>query len=257
MARHIQKAKLFFAAFGIFAASIAFVPPGFSGELYDDKLVFHYLNEKNKHDLNGGGAILLQSRFVYRHAGEGGQLYDNEHAIVAYTQGDADAVWRHGVGAFVNQHGLNIEFWFQGSHVCEAAGAIPGPRAYLWNQTNDRKQMAVNGGCALPNPIQLSAVPDAAGYMTSAPDFVMKKGEKYWIRMKIFGNAGHPGHAVLYADLVHEKDAGAAIVQHALIGFHVDQFFPENSILKGTVARAADLTRYMEVLDYVAFDHGF
>lgn len=196
--------------------------------------------------------LKLQSRFTWY--GSINQVITTEqHAIVAFTQtaststlvnNAGQSIWSNGAGAYVGERGLELELWFtqNGQN-----------NAIVWSQDNNRCAQDVLG--TLPgNTMCISASYNAAGYITSAPDFTLKRGVNYWVRIQISPTT--TSNSVLHADLVEETISGAVVVQSGSVGFQNAMIFPLASDLVATVARTPGSVAEPYV-NYVVFDYGF
>lgn len=196
--------------------------------------------------------LKLQSRFTWY--GSTNQIITTEqHAIVAFTQtaststlvnNAGQSIWSHGAGAYVGERGLELELWFaQGTQ----------HNAIVWSQDYNRCAQDVLG--TLPgNTMCLSANYNAVGYITSAPDFTLKRGVNYWVRIQISPTTA--GNSALHAELIEETLAGAVVVQSGSVGFQNAMIFPLSADLSATVARTPGSVAEPYV-NYVVFDYGF
>lgn len=213
---------------------------------------------KQKSDITGGGSIRLQARFIWEHSipGTPSTVNGNEHAIVAFTQGaqtgQYSGLWTHGVGAFVDHNGLNMELWFKGT---DPITGVDGPKAYHWHQNNNRCQIPVNYDPSyfLPSPICLSANPADGSFVQSAPGFSLQKGVYYWVRVTLT-HVNNTEYTYLTAELFQE---GAPVnpIQTAQIGFQQAQFLPYSEALKASFARTDNGPGTAEKIYFWGFDH--
>lgn len=194
----------------------------------------------------------LQSRFTW-YGTTGQTIATEQHAIAAFTQTvntsalvntTGQSIWSHGAGAYIGERGLELELWFtqNGQN-----------NAIVWSQDNNRCAQDVMG--TLPeNTMCLSASPNSTGYITAAPNFTLKRGVNYWVRIEIAPATS--GNSVLHADLVEETISGAVVVQSASVGFQNAMIFPSNVDIAATVARTPGSVAEPSIT-YVVFDYGF
>lgn len=199
--------------------------------------------------------IKLQSRFIWS-GPAGTEITTDQHAIVAYTQklttdslvnAEGQHLWSHGAGAVVGEYGLGLELWFiqNGQH-----------NGIIWNQHTGQCAADVLG--TLPaGSMCLPASVTAPSYMTVAPDFTLRYGVPYWVRVKISTVGTSPGMASLYADLIEEKPTGPVIMQQAQINFVIATMLPNTLYpVEAVVARTPGSTSE-PVIYFNAFNYGF
>ncbi|QTD46552.1 hypothetical protein [Ottowia testudinis] len=150
------------------------------------------------------GALKLQSRFIWNVP-----AVISDHAIVAFVQGlnsnwinsqNNDSICKYGVGAFVSDLGLSIEFWFNPNN--NHLGS-----AYVWNSVNI---CGIGmGPDASPNPQLCLSTPNTAGaYITPRPpNWPIVAGREYWVRVKISADST-PNWYTLEAELVDPSYPG-------------------------------------------------
>lgn len=209
--------------------------------------------------LQQGQALKLQSRFVWDGLSNA-QIYAQQHAVVAFTQRGTlntpqntagDVLWTHGVGAILGERGLGLELWFR----TDTAGngyQDDAPNAIVWTQDNGRCAADVQGTMP-PGTMCLSATPNGSAYLTPAPNFTLRTGVAYWLRVAVTPSA--PGWATLYADVIEEQSPTVP-VQSAMVGFQIATFFPMPQQITASLGRISVSTNQPTV-QYVAFDYGF
>lgn len=223
---------------------------------------FHYLPALSKpaDALQQGQTIKLQSRFVLD--GNTNQTISTpQHAVVAFTQRGAtnspqntagDHLWTHGAGAILSEKGLALELWLRSDANGNGYNDDPA-NAIVWSQDLGRCAADVQGTIP-PGVMCLSATQSPGGYVIPAPDFTLRTGVVYWLRVSITPAA--QGWATLYADVIEEQSQ-AVMTQSASVGFQMATFFPiAGQQLSASVARTAVIANQADV-QYIAFDYGF
>lgn len=224
-------------------------------------LDFHYLPALSKPAgaLQQGQVLQLQSRLVWDGA-SAAPIATPQHAVVAFTQSGAanspqnnagELLWTHGAGAILGERGLRLELWYR----TDTAGngyEDDVPNAIVWGQDAGRCAADVQGTIP-PGTMCLSAEQNGSGYLTPEPNFALRTGVAYWLRVALTPTA--PGWATLYADLIEEQRPTVP-VQSAMIGFPTTVFFPLQQPFTASVARTAGGLNQPTV-QYTSFDYGF
>jgi hypothetical protein len=223
---------------------------------------FNYLPALSKpaESLQQGRVLKLQARLVWD-GSTNAQVTTEQHAVVAFTHRGAtnslqnnagEVLWTHGAGAIVGERGLALELWYRtdmagNGYDDDLANAI------VWSQYNNHCAEDVLGTIP-PGVMCLSATPSGSSYITQDPNFTLRTGVAYWLRVSITPAAS--GWATLYADLIEEMNP-ALPVQSAAVNFQTATFFPmAGQQFSASVARAS-VTSYQPTVQYVAFDYGF
>lgn len=218
-------------------------------------------------NLINGGTLKLQARFIWGGGTPGRVITAEQHAIVAFTNkgatnsmvnGYQQMFWTHGVGAYVSERGLELETWFRDDTNGNGFNDDT-PDAYVWNQDNNRCVSDVRGQITTPMWCLGASTSDAT-YMTSAPNFQLKAGVAYWVRIQIARSAT-PGWGMLHAELVEEAcgPAGctASVVQQGAVAFEIAKHFPMNwQPIEATLARTPGSISE-PYIQYNAFNVGF
>lgn len=200
-----------------------------------------------------GQTLKLQSRFVW-YGSTGSYITTEQHAIVAFTQQNASdtmlnttgaPLWSHGVGAYVGERGLELELWYR--------TASNQQNAVVWSQDHGRCIQDVLGLFS-PSTGCIAGTVSTGDYITSAPNFQLKRGIYYWVRVTLT-NAG-VNLTNLHADLLEETAQGVNVVQSAQVKFTTDAFFPSLQDITATVARTPG-SADEPFINWVAFDGGF
>jgi hypothetical protein len=218
------------------------------GSLYNvpslNNFDFKYMSEfaQPYSALDNGKPLILHSRFIW--TGEHGEIMPEEqHAVLAFTQQAAsgwknnygETLWSHGAGAFVGEQGLEMELWFRedknGNGFEDDAA-----NAYVWNQREGRCARDVAG--ELKDGVRcLDDKSNPDGFITSAPDFVLRKGVPYILRIEL--QPGNNGRMSLTAELYTSSPMGGFdLVQRGLVWFNRADHFPvPQQNLSASVAR--------------------
>lgn len=218
-------------------------------------------------NFQNGATLKLQSRFIWGGGTPGRVITAEQHAIVAFTNRGAtnsmvntsgQMFWTHGVGAYVSERGLEMETWFRDDTNGNGYNDDPG-NAYVWNQDNDRCVADVLGTITTPMWCLGTSTSDAT-YITSAPNFQLKAGVPYWVRIQLDRSAT-PGWGMLHAELVEESCTAAgctaSVVQRGAVAFEIAKHFPMNwQAMEATVARTPGSTAEPYV-QYAVFNFGF
>lgn len=217
-------------------------------------------------NLMAGAVLKLQARFTWGGT-PGREITADQHAIVAFTNRGAtnnmvntagQMFWTHGVGAYVGERGLELETWFRDDPNGDGFNDEPA-NAYVWSQDGDRCVSDVRGTITAPMYC-LGDKPSDAAYITSAPDFKLRAGVGYWVRVEV-ERSKVPGWGLLRAQLVEEACAAAGcearVVQRAAVAFDIAKHFPMNwQPLEATVARTPG-SRDEPTIKFAAFNNGF
>lgn len=176
---------------------------------------FHYKTAAPYSALSGAPKV-LQSRFTYN--GPSGAMVP-QHVVLAYTQrvsgsslynGLGEPLWSHGAGAIVTERGLGLELWFNNGT----------PNAYVWDQSNGRCLMDVQGTVP-PGTLCLSDTPNPDSYVTTAPGFTLQRNKPYDLRITYTPVSGW---VYMHAELW--DGSTGALIQQAQVGFQPSTFFP-------------------------------
>lgn len=223
-------------------------------ELWNFDFLYLPIATRSYQHVINGGELVMQSRFVW-YGSYGQQITEAQHAIAAFTQYSDPArekntsnqpFFTHGAGAFVGERGLQLELWFRTADNIQ--------NAVTWNQDDNGCIKDVLGTIG-PNVGCLPAVVGPDNYLTRAPDFVLRKGYAYWVRVKI--TQADPGNSWLYADLVEDGAQGLRVVQQGRVKFTTAAFFPvQGQNVSATVARTPG-TANEPFINYIAFDVDF
>ncbi len=191
--------------------------------------------------LENGDLMTLQTRFIWSgNAGE--QITASQHAILAFTQRAAQNMqnpegqtfWTHGVGAFVGENGLEIELWRR-DDVAGDGFENDGADAVVWNQFSDRCPRMVSGKTSEYSDC-LSEFPNSTGYITSAPNFVLRKQVPYYLRVQI--KTDWNKRTRVEAELFMNTVMGVELVQSGMVYFDKARYFPVvGQTLEATVAK--------------------
>lgn len=232
----------------LLVALVALIAACGGGSLYNvpslNNFDFKYMGDfKQPYSvLNSGETVTLYSSFVWK-GNPGERLVEQQHAVLAFTQptvktmenSSGDEFWTHGAGALVSESGLEIELWKR-DDVSLDGYQNDRANAVVWNQFYDRCARDVLG--TIPEGVDcLSPTVDQAGYITSAPNFVLTKGTPYVLRIQLHTTQG--SRMSIEADLYTVLPGmGLERVQHGLVWFDKATHFPiVGRDLEATVAR--------------------
>lgn len=196
-----------------------------------------------------GAPLKLQTRFVWGGGAAGREITAKQHAVVAFTQQGVEKnlknkfgqnFWTHGVGAFVGEAGLAMELWFRDD---ENGNGYEDdePNAFVWSQENDSCMGDVRG--LIKDKIYcLSPKAGDITHMTTAPDFKLRAGVAYVVRVQL-QRVGTPGWGMLHAELLEETGGTTKVVQSGAVAFEVAKHFPMGwQDLEASVARTPGST---------------
>ncbi len=194
-----------------------------------------------------GQQFRFQSRFVFQpeSAGQQGRILGGDvHSLISVGQANDPVVglinrygqlyWSTAIGVFVSPRGLEMERWFMDGGKSNA---------YVWNQLN-RCRSQVHG-TNTPGVDCISDQADVMDVLTSAPDFVLRAGVAYTLRMTLTrGTPQTPEatslmtmEAYLYEDVCEALPCSLKIVQSGRKTFPIDAIWPTNAPLNFAVAR--------------------
>lgn len=188
------------------------------------------------------GPVALRSRFVWD-GPSGQEITAPQHTVLAFTQsGDpgntrnekGQVFWTHGAGAFVGQRGLSLEMWFRDDPGMDGYQNDP-PNAIAWSQDFGRCGRDVRGTIA-GNAMCLDVMESLGGYITAAPNFVLRKGVAYFLTVRL--EPAEQGMLRLKAELYEESGELARPVQKAMALIPQSRAFPlQGQPLQASVAR--------------------
>lgn len=199
---------------------------------------------------------VLYTKFEW--SGERGEVIDDpQHALVAYTQrispnmenAYGEVLWTHGAGAFVGEQGLEMELWFRRDK--DGNGYEDDDSdAYVWSQNYGRCVRDVAG--TITEDIRcLDDKPNKDGFLTPAPNFQLRKGVPYVLRIELRTEGNDT--TVLEAALFSVTSMGLEVVQQGLVKFPTKDHFPiEGQTLEASVARTPGVPGE-SVIDYTMF----
>jgi len=212
---------------------------GGGGSLYSDGSPdyydFNYQPELDEPHYALGPGVTLQARIVWD--GEpGAPIETTQHVPMGFVQiTDPNTVknfarqpiWTHGAGAFVGADGLALELWSR------VDGVTVGT---FWTQGSGRC-MFNTLGTAVGTDYCLDPSPSERGYLTSAPQFQLKKGVPYILT--VYLNESAPGWMVLRAKLYEARRFDEVVqVQEGMVGFEKARHLPDQSQqLRAAIAR--------------------
>lgn len=181
------------------------------------------------------GTMTLGATYRWSQGNPGDQITEPQHALMSFSQmvvptgyfnQTGDQVWTHGVGAFVGEHGLEMELWFRQNDA---------PNSVVWGQHENRCARDVQGHIP-PGTMCLSDVENETGYLTPYPSFVLRKGRTYTVKIKITPTG--PGWSKLEAELYQQGIFGTTLIQKGMVGFSHAMFFPlAGEPIKAAIAR--------------------
>lgn len=196
---------------------------------------FNYQTAKSQPYSALSGPISLSVQYTWNSGSTGAQIVEPQHALLAFTQMSTptgyfnttgDQIWTHGVGAFVGEHGLEMELWFRNGST---------NNSIVWGQHEGRCARDVLGTLP-PGTMCLSATPSAAGYITPYPGFVLRKWATYVVKIRVSPTS--PGWSKLEAELWQPGTFGMTMTQSGMVGFENAAFFPlTGQTLNAAVAR--------------------
>lgn len=188
------------------------------------------------------GPVELRSRFLWD-GPPGQEIMASQHAVLAFTQaGDpgnirnekAQVFWTHGAGVFVGQRGLSLEVWFRDDPGLDGFQNDP-PNAIAWSQDHGRCGRDVRG-TIVGDVMCLDATESLGGYITPAPNFVLRKGVAYFLRVRL--EPAERGMLRLTGDLYEESGDLAVRVQKAMAVIPQSRAFPlQGQPLQASAAR--------------------
>lgn len=191
--------------------------------------------------LENGEVMTLQTRFIW--SGESGQeITLSQHALTAFTHRAAEnlknpegeELWTHGVGAFVGENGLEIELWRRddpGQNGFEDDGAD----AVVWSQSYDRCPQMVSGKASEYKEC-LADKPNNTGFITAAPNFVLRKQVPYFLRVQVKRDMDKRYR--VEAELFMNTIMGVELIQSGMVYFDRDRYFPvKGQTLEAVVAK--------------------
>jgi len=139
---------------------------------------------------------------------------------------DGQPIWTHGAGAFVGADGLALELWSR------VDGVTVGT---FWTQ-NSGRCMFNTLGTAVGTDYCLDPSPSERGYLTSAPQFQLKKGVPYILT--VYLQEVSPGRMMLRAKLYEATETEAVQVQEGMVTFDKASHFPDaTQQLRAAIAR--------------------
>jgi hypothetical protein len=206
---------------------------------------FKYGTAMNQPKANLNSEVKLQAEFQWY--GSYGAPVPLGHVVLGFTQTNAtnamvspagQMLFSHGAGAIVGQNGLNIELWFRDDNNQTGTYNDDDQNAALWNQNNNRCVFDVLG--TFPsNYYCLASTPSATGeYITPAPNFQLRKGIRYILRIKMKPSTTYPGRTRIEAQLLEQQLYSKVLIQSAAVDFVTSAFFPKPVDMQATVARA-------------------
>lgn len=216
---------------------------------YQDKFSQPYAS------FDAGARLDLQARFIFQ-GRRGDAITHPQHVLLAFTQSMApnpqndagQTLWTHGVGAFVGERGLKMELWFRDDQNGNGFADDPS-NALVWGQDDGRCVRDVLG-IVQSDMLCIAATDNPAGFITSAPDFVLTKGVAYVLHIRLDG-VGEMRR--LQAELYVEDGDTFTLVQRGMVFFRQATFLPDHSKdLRASVARTPGSSGEPEV-DYVVF----
>lgn len=205
---------------------------------------FKYSTAMNEAKTNLNSEIALQAEFTWY--GAYGAAVTGGHAVLAFTQTAAtnrplnsagQMFFSHGAGAFVGPRGLEIELWYRSD--TNGNGFNDDPQnAFVWNQDYNRCVRDVQGTIPAGVYCIAGATSTSGEYITAAPNFQLKKGVKYVVRIKLKPSSVYANRSRIEAQLLEQGYFGKTLIQSGAIDFVTSDFFPTVQDLQATVARA-------------------
>lgn len=202
---------------------------------------FAYIDKFNQPYSSIHGEFGMSARFIWD-GPRGEAITEPQHVLLAYTQTLADTemnpegqmLWTHAVGAFVGESGLQMELWLREDAAGNGLNDDP-TNAMVWSQFDGRCARDVLGTIKT-DILCLSDREDPAGFITSAPDFQLRKGLAYVVHISITQSTGEM--KALYAELYEEDGDTFVLVQRGMVLFRQSSFLPDQKQeLRAAVAR--------------------
>ncbi len=217
------------------------------GTLYNipqlDNYDFKYIHELTKpySALYDSKPLVLSAKYEWD-GRRGEEILLPQHTVLAYTQEtvtnkqntSGEQLWTHGAGALVSDIGLVIELWYRED--ANGNGLDDDTtNAVVWSQDNNRCVQDVLGTINVVTDC-LSDKKNEDGYITPAPNFVLRKGIPYFLRTTIYPELNNK--SVIEAELFMNGPMGMELVQSGRVRFDTNKHFPMvGHDLKAAVAK--------------------
>lgn len=222
-------------------------PTSFSGTLIREPRAenfdFKYFSDWafDRAEFDRQGAAVLRANFTWQPptpAQDGAVIGTPQHVVASFTQGadprnlrnrDNDIYWEYGVGALLSERGLQLERWFMDNG---------SSNAFVWSQDN-RCQSRVSGTEGNGENCLSSSASDPY-YLTGAPDFQLRYGVEYTLRIELaMGQVpSAPAQSTsLTAQLFTQCATSCVLVQQARVGVDLDTWLPQALPIRPSLAR--------------------